>query len=121
MTVDDFGPRHDAPLVIQPTEAEIMKRVRMIRGGAYEELVEFDWDIIGPRSRRVEVPLDRPTLLRRYVPDQLRALATFMEQTMDRQDLTLRSQPFEIGAQVRITSRRIDREAGARRGQESTY
>ncbi len=107
MTIDQTPEGRSPPLVINPTE-EQLKRVAMFRGDENEELREFDWTLIGTRTKRIDIPLDQPALLRIFIPDQLRALATFMETTMQRDDLALRSQLMEIGMVVRQTSRRIE-------------
>ncbi len=106
--VDQFRNPSDPPVeIINPTE-EQMARVRMIRGGEHEEITAFDWALIGTKTKLIGIPLEKPWLFRSFVPDQLRALATFMEQKSADPNIPLRYLLAEIGAETRATSRRIE-------------
>ncbi len=92
---------------------EQFARIRQI-SSEFDDLTEFDWQIIGGKTRRLEIAMDRPSLFRGEIPDALRALATELERTMGYTDLSLRSQLCDVAAAIRKTNWKMKEMAGRR-------
>ncbi len=90
-------------------------RIRQINS-EFDEMTEYDWQIVGGKTRRLDIALDRPTLFRGGIPDQLRALATELENIAAHTDISLRSQLCDWAAAIRKTNWTLAELAGRRHG-----
>jgi len=77
-----------------------------------DEMTDLDYQILGGRSVRIVIWLDRPTLFRSYIPDQLRAVATEIETASRHSEWPVRAVVGEVRSAFQKTARRIKTKSG---------